>query len=532
MKIRCKPSEDLESSKFVLGNGRKVLNHKQAVAKLISEGDYSVQDAQDKLEVAYDNATSEDPDGEVKFLIPELSPDVKKIFSFFRWFVDVDGSIATFVKNSLTNNTYDYSKDLIKSSMAIRIGGQTLYSMMDEAYKMLARSNSLNFLNLHSGENEDQKILPTLAEYWEKFVKRVWETDSFFCLPEKPVEITTDPKIPSFFYFDDSTLVDAPTPNWDGWLLRMPKSARPVFRAWVYSIFDPVNKGRQAVWLRDNGYSGKSSMLRALGRRMNDGKAVGSISKGSLSDKFGYSTIYGKRLVTYGDAKNNRLLSTEKVHSMLGGDRVQIERKGVDAFSAEIHAKLIVTSNIIPEIDVHERNQITRILYFPLSEPSDEYLRQYCLTDSEGNIVRGKDGVPKYIGGNLDEKLFSEIDAFLYKCREDYEKLCPNRQDIPVPDAMHDILLAECASVEHIHYEKYVEENININAEAQLCPVELQESFQEFMGTKSSQDFANFKHTLAVMTGAKLRKVRLEGKRVRRWCGIELKEISRSGLGI
>ena len=488
--IKVRPGVDSQDSQYQLGK-RNFMDF-DAVAAALIQLKMPFNEVPDFLETQYVNATRK-LEGMPEIVIPELSEELTGLFWPLKWHSSADGSRSEYIMSKPETELYTLTKDPMLSTQAMEWrNGSVLADAMNEKYIALASTGRLPFIDAGKkdtaggGEGDNHVIqIPTLTEYWNTHIKKIWEQDSRFRLPSMPTEITTDPNVPAFFYFDTGRLTAGEHPNWDAWLTRMPEDARAVFRAWIYSIFDPENKGRQMLWLQDRGYSGKSSVFRAIKRYMG-GQGVASISKDSMSDKFGYSQVFGKRLVIYGDTKNPKLLHSEKIHSLLGGDPVQIERKHNDAFTAEIHARLIVASNIPPEVDLSARNEVTRLIFVPLHEPPIDVLKQYCQLDAKGDIVRYDNGDPKFIGGNLDELLFEEMDYFLNTCREDYKELCPHHRDIPLPNSLMETLQTRCPSPEHIKMEAFVNERLEFVVEGRCPPMELEKAFQEFGKSRPS----------------------------------------------
>jgi hypothetical protein len=248
------------------------------------------------------------------------------------------------------------------------------------------------------------------------------------------------------------------------------------------------------MWLQDQGYTGKSSMIRAISRFMGT-RSVAAIGKDSMHNQFGYSTVYGRRLAVFGDNKNPKLLHDSKIHSILGGDIVPIERKNIATFSAPIHAKLLIGANTPPEVDLGARSEVTRILYIPLQEPPESVLKGFCALDEHGNVKRQKEGTPVYVGGNLEDLLFHEIHFFLGTCMGDYKELCPNRMDIAMTEEMWDVLNSRCPSPEHLGIEKFVGSELTFGKGLSTDPSDMMAAYQEFnkLNRSTSFDFSRLK---------------------------------------
>ena len=519
---------------FKFKDKRSPLDYSKSIAHLIIEHSVHVDKAPRILEDLFQQAwDAQSGDSQTEYYIPKLPTEVVQLFSHFAWYSEDDGTHAVYVRNSVEVDTYVLTQDVWNTASSITISGRSLEENMTDYYLVLANKNALPFLNTDDKEKDGSiKVskrmpLPSLQEYWEVHIEKYWKRDSRFRLPHRPLEITMDPNTPAFFHWDSSRIQPGPHPAWDGWMLSFPEWARKPFRAWIASVLDPENKGRQALWMQDQGYSGKSTVQRVLARFM--GKhAVGSISHGSLGNQFGYASIYGKRLVIYGDNKNPKLLHTEKIHSMLGGDIVTIERKNVAPFTAPIHCKLWINANGTPEVDLGARSEVTRLLYIPLQDPPEETLRQFCMLDASGNIKRQKDGTPVYIGGSLEEKLWPELPHFLHTCQQDYLELCPNRKDIALSEEMWEALQSRCPSPEHIGVERFVGEELEIGEDFSVKPGDLQEVFSQWCkGKSNSFDMSRLRTYLETQHGC-----HMEGRtrdKPRLLVGVRLKPVGTRG---
>ena len=514
LKVSVVVRETAERSEYRPNRTRTPMGWDEFLQWLAVKGNVAVADCEKVARLFWQDAIDEQRSEhhEQKFVVPELGEATRNLFGWFKWASEKDGTWAMYVRTDSEAQTYVLTKDPMRTAAAIEMDlgdgeTRTLEDMMEEGYKCLAMKGQLDFLEKDKvNENGEQKrgtiMLPTLAEYWETRIRKVWERDSRFRLAHKPVEISTKHDKPSFFFWDSARLKEGPHPNWDSWMLSMPEYARPAFRAWIFGIFDPRNHGRQALWLQDRGYSGKSSVFRSLEKFIGR-HAVGSISHGSLGNQFGYASVYGKRLVIYGDNKNPKLLHQEKIHSILGGDIVSIERKGIDPFSAPIHAKLLVASNVPPEVDLFARSEVTRILYIPLHEPPEESMLAYT-KHRDGKVMRHKDGTPIFVGGNLEEKLFPEIPAFLATCARDYAELCPNHTDIVLSSEMWEALHTRCASPEHLAVERFVKLELEFGKKLTCSQVDVGELFHDFLKGKSTNYDSSRLRTYLETCGAKL----------------------------
>lgn len=222
---------------------------------------------------------------------------------------------------------------------------------------------------------------------------------------------------------------------WDDFLSRFTKDGREVLMAWIWGVLDSSNSGRQAMWWYDGqGYSGKSTFIRVISSVL--GRLVGACSKDSGFNQFTAASYYSKRLVVFPDCKNPMLIKQEFCHQLLGEDPMQIEYKGCTPFTATAMAKILVASNIMPQVDMNLRHESSRIIVLPVEVPK-ETLKKFCKVDSKGELV--KDAVGKYIfmgSTTFEEELKDTIDSFLENCYSAYLQHCPSGADIVLPNSI------------------------------------------------------------------------------------------------
>lgn len=260
---------------------------------------------------------------------------------------------------------------------------------------------------------------------------------------DMPETISNDPDVPCFHYVDLSKIPEKanPTPAWDAFLQRMTKDEQEVFKAFVYSIYDAKNAGRQFIYFFDAGYSGKSCALSAIAEGLGKG-LYASIGKESLNNQFGMSKVWDKRLVVYPDNKNKLLHKSQSFYNMTGHDPVDVEGKGQQSFSHRLNLRVIAAGNVRLKVNTDDRSEATRVIPINIKMTDDIIKSQkIAVLDENGNIVRDKKGRPKYIGDSeWPKKLHEEIYDFVSKCRDSYERLCPTRTDIILPDSITDSL--------------------------------------------------------------------------------------------
>ena len=262
------------------------------------------------------------------------------------------------------------------------------------------------------------------------------------CIP-MPKIFTNDPTVPCFHYYDLESVktVEGQYPAWDEFITRFSEEEADVFRAFVWSIFDAENRGRQCLYLLDRGYSGKSAIINAIANAIGSELHV-ALSKESLSNQFAFSKIWDKRFVTIGDNKNPNLVRSQAMHSMLGGDIVDVEYKGRDPFPSRLQCKVFVASNVNLNIDVKARNEYTRVLPIHPDDSDDALIaRGIAALNEDGSPRRTSDGNIIVVGDPTWEgRLIDEFRAFLASCYPVYQRMCPKRMDIIIPERSAEIL--------------------------------------------------------------------------------------------
>src|SRR5207248_920067 len=109
---------------------------------------------------------------------------------------------------------------------------------------------------------------------------------------------------------------------------------------------------------------------------------------------------------------------------------VQVEFKGQTPFSAKMYLKLLVGSNLKPEL-TGQNADLSRLMYIEVAES------------------KNKDD-PTWT-----ERLRAELPAFLNACREKYESLCPRHGNIRTNDASKALREGAAVSFEEHFYDVF-----------------------------------------------------------------------------
>ena len=251
-----------------------------------------------------------------------------------------------------------------------------------------------------------------------------------------PKIFTNDRNTPCFHFFDLEAAkeVQGDHPAWDEFTSRFTPDEADVFRAFVWSIFDAENRGRQCLYIYDCGYSGKGVVFDAIAHYIGSDLHA-ALSKDSAINQFAYSKVWDKRLVTVGDNKNANFVRSQFAHSLLSGDWIDVECKGQDSFSAKPQCRVMVGSNKALSIDAKARNEWSRVLPIHPDDSEDALIkRDLVALDEDGNPRRNDLGDPILLGDpEWGEKLKAQFPAFLASCWPAYQKWCPRRCEIIMP---------------------------------------------------------------------------------------------------
>lgn len=277
------------------------------------------------------------------------------------------------------------------------------------------------------------------ADLIAESVDILWGKNELYIDP--PKVISNDPTEPCLNFIDlngkAKEAEGGETEAWGRFLKKMTPEEGDVFKAFIWSIFDARNHGRQILYLYDDGYSGKSAVMKAiqeaLGKRL-----CGAVQKDSLSNQFAFSKVWDKRLVTLGDNKNTHLHQSEKMKMLTGNDMADVERKNRDSFSWVMSAKVMVASNTPLEVNLRERNERTRVLPIKINFTIDQMIEEGIVAvDGAGKPKFDKFGDPIFVGDGTDwpSRLRAQFWSFMASCRPAYELLCPRHTDIIMPDS-------------------------------------------------------------------------------------------------
>lgn len=265
-----------------------------------------------------------------------------------------------------------------------------------QAAKDMARRLAERFAEV--GVTLTEKTADNTMYHWENHAR---------LLPQEPAALT---------YADDDRiswcrLKWKPAPGdcsaWNEFLDRC--SDPEAVRAYVGACFTPEHSDRQALYLKGNGRDGKSTFIRVLRDAMGSGGSAINDMAVTKSERFFLSAIFGKRAVFYGDCRLSTFCKSSPYRAIVSGDPQSIEFKGQAAFTANVQSKLIIGSNLEPQIEDTEADR-SRLILIEVSKSKNQ--------DDPG----------------WEARLRAQLPAFVHECLRAFQEKCPNGGMITLSD--------------------------------------------------------------------------------------------------
>lgn len=282
-------------------------------------------------------------------------------------------------------------------------------------------------------------------------------------------------------------------PTWDFYMKRFSADDAAVFKAFIWGVLDAKNNGRQMLYVYDkNGFSGKSVVTNVISQFLGS-NLVAALQKDSLNNQFALAKIWNKRLIVIDDNKNPNLVKPTKMHMITGGGLAEIEYKGKNSFSARLQCKVIANGNTALSIDTDVDHEVSRVIIIK-TEMKEEYMKQFCKVDENGNLCKHRDGRPVFLGSNTFEAdLLAEFPVFLNQCKAEYARICPTRSAFDIPDSTYENVL-NSSSIEQDVYDEIITNGFDIGETFQCQPTELYKQFRAMTDHTTYKDLVTFEH--------------------------------------
>lgn len=136
------------------------------------------------------------------------------------------------------------------------------------------------------------------------------------------------------------------------------------------------NELRKAFILVGDKANGKSTFLDLITYMLGDNN-ISALDLADLGDKFKTAEIVGK-LANVGDDIGDEFIKNPAIFKKLvSGDRITVERKGVDPFEFNNYAKLLFSANNLPRIKDKSGAVLSRLIIVPFNATFDKNAPDY-----------------------------------------------------------------------------------------------------------------------------------------------------------
>lgn len=295
----------------------------------------------------------------------------------------------------------------------------------------------------------------------------------------EPVDLTNDPEVDAFAYFDLNTLKEGETPNFDGFMDAIVPACRDMFMAAVFATVFALSILNQYIWIHGEGGDGKSSFLNALMKFLGS-RLCCSLGQ-TLNSEFGLENAVGKRMVILSDVKTGLSVKSQLIHNLTGHDPVSINRKNKPIITKELQPIVWIAANEAPDVNFDARNEARRCLYIKMQEPSVEVQKKFYFLNEDGSFALDSEGRKINNGYDLTGGLLQEMPAILYKCKKAFERVCPSPYSVIRPSSAA-ISLAEenCIDLDVDTWRTYLDETFDFSdPESRMLHTEIYEAIEE-----------------------------------------------------
>jgi hypothetical protein len=384
--------------------------------------------------------------------------------------VDLSRQLYNEVKSSLPVRLQVMPPDLLVYTIN-KQNEVSLFSKFDNQVliKLLYDHPEVNSIIKVALENCDLGSKLEYTDYLQLLAKQI-SGDHSLSLPRNIPLISWDPNIAAYKSLDATILKDGPHPTWDQFLSRL--EYPETFKAYVWSIFDPNNFGRQALWIHGEGNDGKSTVLNTLADFMGHDHVL-ALSKGSYEGEYFFGAALGKRLAIYNDCKNPHVIRSERIKSLLGGDVVSANSKYIPIKSAKVYSKLLFGANMVPSINYNDRSERTRLLLTAVTP------------------------YPKATQGdaNFGPNLKAELPHFLFSCRQTYEVECPTGMNLRVPPKMDDTIKQLCNASDSDIITDFINKHVEMGSKFKVSKTDMRYALKTYLSgqfmTNNQMQFAD-----------------------------------------
>lgn len=335
--------------------------------------------------------------------------------------------------------------------------------------------------------------------------------------------ISNDPEQPTYRYIpknlkkgDISAYI-----KWFKDTFENPKEAFEVFATYWGAVLDPLNMGKQTLYIQGYGNDAKTTTVTILGNYLKS--AFKPIDHKLMDDSHGWEQFVGTRLGILDDTKNYSLHRSNWVHKITTPrSKLLINPKHKATYTIEAITKLIQLENSPPEINLQEENQTSRVIYLRCKRKTDDEKIKAGIAKRQDDGSVSNVFNPKFV-----DELTEQAEAFLAVCMEKYADpngLCPTRAQIIVPKVINDWMIEDCSDVKDDVVELALSNLIVADVDGFVSRTDLYERVKEIM--KKEWHGLSSPRTISLMMAkiydATFTHKRVGSTRVRGWEGVRL----------
>lgn len=127
-----------------------------------------------------------------------------------------------------------------------------------------------------------------------------------------------------------------------------------------------TNKYQRSFLLFGPGGNGKSKLLAMMNALLGRENMCANTLSALSSNRFRCAQLYGKLANVCGDISEDLIESTETFKQLVGGDPLEVEKKGQDPFTLENHAVLVFSANGFPKVTDHSQGYFERFVFISM----------------------------------------------------------------------------------------------------------------------------------------------------------------------
>ena len=127
-----------------------------------------------------------------------------------------------------------------------------------------------------------------------------------------------------------------------------------------------TNKFQRSFLLFGPGGNGKSKLLAMMNALLGRENMCANTLSALSSNRFRCAQLYGKLANVCGDISEDLIESTETFKQLVGGDPLEVEKKGQDPFTLINHAVLVFSANGFPKVTDHSQGYFERFVFISM----------------------------------------------------------------------------------------------------------------------------------------------------------------------